>query len=89
MRVLRRTLAVACTLTLVAGAVAHAQFIDAKLDYRVTTVGKVRQVITNMGTFDKGRTRFPGLINAEFPPGSDEEHLYQGGIWIGGYHAHR
>jgi len=60
MRVLRRTLAVACTLTLVAGAVAHAQFIDAKLDYRVTTVGKVRQVITNMGTFRQGRTRFPG-----------------------------
>jgi hypothetical protein len=84
MRVLRRTLAVACTLTIVAGAVAHAQFIDAKLDYRVTSVGKIRQVITNMGTFDKGRTRFPGLINAEFPPGSDEEHLYQGGIWVGG-----
>ena len=36
-----------------------AQFIDAKLDYRVTTSGKIRQVITNMGTFDKGRTGTP------------------------------
>ena len=84
MRVLRRRLAVACVLAVGLGAAAHAQFIDAKLDWRVTSVGRVRQVITNMGTFDKGRTRYPGLINAEFPPGSDEEHLYQGGIWIGG-----
>ncbi|MBK7258444.1 MAG: hypothetical protein IPI01_11710 [Ignavibacteriae bacterium] len=84
MRVLRSRLAMVCTLAVGLGAAAHAQFIDAKLDYRVTTVGKIRQVITNMGTFDKGRTRFPGLINAEFPPGSDEEHLFQGGIWIGG-----
>lgn len=83
MSVLRRTLAVACTLLLVPGTAALAQFVDAKLDYRVTTTGKMRQVITNMGTFDKGRTRFPGLINAEFPAGSNEEHLYQGGIWIG------
>ncbi len=83
MRVLRRTLAVVCSIVLIPGASVVAQFIDAKLDYRVTNVGKVRQVITNMGTFDKGRTRYPGLINAEFPPGSDEEHLFQGGIWIG------
>lgn len=84
MRALRRILAVASTLAVGGVAVTTAQFIDAKLDYRVTTVGKVRQVITNMGTFDKGRTRFPGLINAEFPPGSDEEHLFQGGLWVGG-----
>jgi len=83
MRVLRRSLAVACSIVLIPGASVVAQFIDAKLDYRVTNVGKVRQVITNMGTFDKGRTRYPGLIYAEFPPGSDEEHLYQGGIWVG------
>lgn len=83
MRVLRSRLAMVCTLAVGLGAAAHAQFIDAKLDYRVTTVGKIRQVITNMGTFDKGRTRFPGLINAEFPPGSDEEHLFQGGIYGG------
>ncbi len=84
MSVLRRSLAVACILLLVPEALVFSQFIDAKLDWRMTTVGNVRQVITNMGTFSKGRTRYPGLINAEFPPGSDEEHLYQGGIWIGG-----
>lgn len=58
-----------------------AQFVN--LDWRLTRVGKVRQVLTNMGSLSKGRTNFPGLINAEFPPGSDEEHLYQGGIWVG------
>ncbi|MBI3586584.1 MAG: hypothetical protein HY088_05600 [Ignavibacteriales bacterium] len=54
-----------------------------KLDWKVHNVGKVRQVVTNMGTLNKALTRFPGLINSEFPPGSDEEHLYQGGLWVG------
>ncbi len=55
-----------------------------KLDWKLHNVGKVRQVVTNMGAMDKAATNFPGLILAEFPPNSDEEHLYQGGIWIGG-----
>jgi len=55
-----------------------------KLDWKLHNVGKVRQVITNMGTMNKAATNFPGLLFAEFPPNSDEEHLYQGGIWIGG-----
>ena len=46
-------------------------------------MGKVRQLVTNMGTLDPGDTDFPGLIYCEFPPNSNEEHLYQGGIWIG------
>ena len=54
-----------------------------KLDYKVTTVGKIRQVLNNQGTLDKAMTRYPGLIMAEFPAGSDEEHLYQGGLWVG------
>jgi hypothetical protein len=79
---LKTVIMVVCAVLLFASGTAFAQY--AKLDWKVTSVGKVRQVITNMGTFDKGRTRYPGLINAEFPPGSTEEHLYQGGIWIGG-----
>ncbi len=79
---LKTVIMVVCAVLLFASGTAVAQY--AKLDWKVTSVGQVRQVITNMGTFDKGRTRYPGLINAEFPPGSTEEHLYQGGIWIGG-----
>ncbi|NIA09962.1 MAG: hypothetical protein GWP10_09585, partial [Nitrospiraceae bacterium] len=58
----------------------------ATLDWKLHNVGKVRQVITNTGgmnakfdiLFD-----YPGLINCEFPPNSYEEHLTEGGIWIG------
>lgn len=53
------------------------------LDWKLHDVGKVRQLITNMGTLDQGLTDYPGLIFCEFPPNSSEEHLYQGGIWIG------
>lgn len=60
-----------------------AQF--ATLDWKVHNVGKVRQVITNVGTIDNYDqiTNYPGLINCEMPVGSNEEHVYQGGIWIG------
>jgi len=53
------------------------------LDWKLHNVGKIRQVVTNMGTLDKALTNFPGLINTEFPPNSTEEHLYQGGFWVG------
>jgi len=72
-------LAIAASLIAVSG---RAQL--TKLDWKLTTVGKVRQVLTNQGALNKASTRFPGLINCEFPPGSGEEHLYQGGIWVGG-----
>jgi len=63
------------------GAGLHAQFTN--LDYKVHNVGKVQQVITNMGTLDPALTDFPGLVYCEFPPNSKEEHLYQGGFWVG------
>ena len=72
----------ALVLSAAIGVPLHAQYTN--LDWRMTTAGKIRQVITNMGAMDKARTDFPGLINAEFPPGSDEEHMYQGGFWVGG-----
>ncbi|MCG2715306.1 MAG: hypothetical protein L6422_03300 [Candidatus Marinimicrobia bacterium] len=57
------------------------------IDWKVHNVGKVRQLITNMGTLDdsgeKAKTTYPGLLYCEMPPGSNEEHIYQGGIWIG------
>jgi hypothetical protein len=82
MRAWKRAVLLSCSVHLLAAGIASAQ--STKLDWALTTTGKMRQVITNMGTFDKGRTNYPGLINAEFPAGSDEEHLYQAGIWIGG-----
>ncbi|NOX38212.1 MAG: hypothetical protein GXO78_11840 [Calditrichaeota bacterium] len=55
------------------------------LDWKIHNVGKVRQIITNVGTIDNYNniTNYKGLINCEMPVGSNEEHVYQGGIWIG------
>jgi hypothetical protein len=55
-----------------------------RLDWKLHNVGKVRQAATNMGTMNKAQTNYPGLVMSEFPPNSNEEHLIQGGIWIGG-----
>jgi hypothetical protein len=54
-----------------------------RLDWRLHNVGKVRQVVTNMGAMNKAATNYGGLMMCEFPPNSDEEHLFQGGLWVG------
>lgn len=63
----------------------YAQFTN--LDWKLHNVGKVRQLVTNMGTIDDShdyvKTTYPGLLYCEMPAGSNEEHVYQGGIWIG------
>lgn len=57
------------------------------LDWKMHNVGKVRQLITNKGAIDDShdrvRTTYPGLLYCEMPAGTNEEHVYQGGIWIG------
>ena len=53
------------------------------LDWKLHNVGQVRQLVTNMGALWRAQTNYPGLIYCEFPPNSYEEHIGQGGIWIG------
>lgn len=58
------------------------------IDWKLYTIGNVRQVITNTGALnakeDEGRFfDYARLVNCEFLPGSFEEHLTEGGIWIG------
>ncbi len=55
------------------------------LDWKVHNVGKVKQLVTNIGTLDDSdqKMSYPGLIYCEMPIGSNEEHIYQGGIWVG------
>ena len=57
---------------------------QARLDYKVHDVGRVRQLVTNIGTLWSAVTDYPGLIYAEYPPNSREEHVGEGGIWVGG-----
>lgn len=53
------------------------------LDWKLHDIGKMRQVVTNMGALWRCQTRYPGLLYCEFPPGSNEEHVGEGGPWIG------
>lgn len=63
----------------------HAQ--ETNLDWKIHDVGKVRQVILNTGSLtaaiNNEKYNYPYLINSEFPPNSNEEHLYISGLWIG------
>nr|NIW77953.1 hypothetical protein [Calditrichia bacterium] len=65
-----------------------AQSQNTTLDWKLHDVGQIRQVVTNTGGWnakppDDQFFGYPRLINCEYPPGSFEEHLTEGGIWIG------
>lgn len=53
------------------------------LDWKLHNVGKVQGLVTNIGSLWRAVTNYPGLIYCEFPPQSREEHIGEGGIWIG------
>jgi len=50
-----------------------------------TTAGNIGITVTNFGTYGHGFILWPDQPNCEFPLGSGIEHLFDGGIWIGGY----
>ncbi len=56
------------------------------LDWKMHDVGKVRQFVSNIGSLWPTMvlwSSWTGLIYCEFPPNSYEEHVGEGGIWIG------
>lgn len=57
------------------------------LDWKLYNIGKIRQVITNTGAmnakYDASFAGYKRLINCEYPPNSYEEHLTEGGLWVG------
>lgn len=56
------------------------------LDWKMHDVGQVRQFVSNIGSLwptSYFSGDFTGLIYCEFPPNSFEEHVGEGGIWIG------
>ncbi|MDI6767113.1 MAG: hypothetical protein QME52_09855 [Bacteroidota bacterium] len=56
----------------------------ARLDWKLHEVGAVKQLITNIGSLWRSNTNYPGLIYCEYPRNSHEEHIGEGGIWVGG-----
>jgi hypothetical protein len=56
-------------------------------DEKVTTASNTRITVTNVGTFGnafRGYRDGSGTPSGEYPAGSGVEHLFEGGIWIGG-----
>ncbi len=52
---------------------------------KYTSVGNIGLTITNFGTIGHGFTLWPGQPSCEYPRGSQIEHLFDGGLWIGCY----
>lgn len=52
---------------------------------KFTNIGNIGLTITNFGTYGHGFTLWPGQPSCEFPIGSGIEHLFDGGLWIGGF----
>ncbi len=53
-------------------------------DWKLTKAGLVRQLIVNRGRLYKWNTDYPGLIDCEYPPGSNEEHVARYLLWMSG-----
>lgn len=52
---------------------------------KYTNVGNIGITITNFGTYGHGFALWPKQPSCEFPIGSGIEHIFDGGLWIGGY----
>lgn len=60
---------------------------EVSLDWKMHDIGKVRQFVSNIGSLWPTGVlwgSWSGLIYCEFPPNSFEEHVGEGGIWVGG-----
>jgi len=50
----------------------------------VTDVGNIRLSVSSFGTIGTGFAGWPKIPSCEYPRGSGIEHLFLGGLWIGG-----
>lgn len=49
-----------------------------------SSVGNIGLTITNFGTIGHGFTLWPGQPSCQYPKSSGIEHLFDGGLWVGG-----
>ncbi len=52
---------------------------------KYTNVGNFGLTVTNFGTYGHGFTLWPEQPSAEYPLGSGIEHIFDGGLYIGGF----
>lgn len=75
------------SLALLIGLASTGAFAQASFQEKTTNASNVRLNVTNLGTFGnafRGYRDGTGNPSAEYPAGSGIEHLFEGGIWIGG-----
>ena len=72
--------------------VSYAQTADNKLNKNLnddnskySNIGNIGLTVTNFGTYGHGFTLWPDQPSCEYPLGSGIEHLFDGGLWIGGF----
>jgi hypothetical protein len=54
------------------------------IDRKYTSVGNIGMTVTNFGTIGTRNAFWPKQPSCEYPRGSRIEHIYQGGLWVGG-----
>jgi len=54
---------------------------------KFTNVGNIGLTVTNFGTYGNGFVLWPEQPSCEYPLGSGIEHIFDGGLWIGGFVA--
>jgi hypothetical protein len=52
---------------------------------KYTNVGNIGLTLTNFGMYGHGFSLWPDQPSCEYPKGSGIEHLFDGGLWIGGF----
>lgn len=52
---------------------------------KFTNVGNIGLTLTNFGMYGHGFSLWPDQPNCEYPLGSGIEHIFDGGLWIGGF----
>lgn len=52
---------------------------------KYTNVGNIGLTITNFGTYGHGFSLWPQQPSCEYPLGSGIEHIFDGGLWVGGF----
>ncbi len=52
---------------------------------KFTNIGNIGLTVTNFGTYGHGFTQWPDQPSCEYPLGSGIEHIFDGGLWVGGF----
>ena len=52
---------------------------------KYTNIGNIGITVTNFGTYGNGFVLWPDQPSCEYPLGSGIEHIFDGGLWVGGF----